>query len=75
MKYWKNIIQTSSNTCFIALFLPHLQRACKESATGRSPVTIRTPYGLGVDEWAEGLDKYAEMFQSLDGADNYDIKR
>ena len=24
---------------------------------------------------AEGLDKYAEMFQSLDGADNYDIKR
>eukprot|EP00579_Thalassiosira_antarctica_P002216 CAMPEP_0201870280 /NCGR_PEP_ID=MMETSP0902-20130614/3441_1 /ASSEMBLY_ACC=CAM_ASM_000551 /TAXON_ID=420261 /ORGANISM="Thalassiosira antarctica, Strain CCMP982" /LENGTH=222 /DNA_ID=CAMNT_0048395869 /DNA_START=164 /DNA_END=832 /DNA_ORIENTATION=+ len=52
-----------------------VERACKESATGRSPVTIRTPYGLGVDEWADGLDKYAKMFQQLDGSDNYDIKR
>ncbi len=50
-------------------------RACKESNTGNGPITIRTPYGLGVDEWADGLEKYAKAYQALDGADNYDIKK
>ena len=57
-------------------FLPRMRcRACKESNTGNGPITIRTPYGLGVDEWAEGLEKYAKAYQALDGADNYDIKK
>ena len=50
-------------------------RACKESNTGKGPVTIRTPYGLGVEEWEAGLEKYAMAYQALDGIDNYDIKR
>ena len=56
-------------------FLPRMRRACKESNTGHGPITIRTPYGLGVDEWADGLEKYAKAYQALDGADNYDIKK
>eukprot|EP00580_Thalassiosira_gravida_P006220 CAMPEP_0201636044 /NCGR_PEP_ID=MMETSP0493-20130528/8349_1 /ASSEMBLY_ACC=CAM_ASM_000838 /TAXON_ID=420259 /ORGANISM="Thalassiosira gravida, Strain GMp14c1" /LENGTH=223 /DNA_ID=CAMNT_0048108077 /DNA_START=122 /DNA_END=793 /DNA_ORIENTATION=- len=52
-----------------------VERACKERETGNGPVTIRTPFGLGAEEWAEGLDKYAKMFQALDGSDNYDIKK
>jgi len=54
---------------------PYLLRACKESRTGRGPITIRTPNGLGVEEWAAGLEKYAKMYQNLDGVDNYDIKK
>lgn len=42
-----------------------VERACKESDTKRGPVTIRTPYGLGPDEWAEGLAKYAKMFEEI----------
>jgi len=52
-----------------------VERACKESATGKGPVTVRTPFGLGVDEWAEGLEKYAKTYQAVDGADNYNIKK
>ena len=40
-----------------------VERACKESETGRGVVTVRTPYGLRVDEWNEGLGKYAKLFQ------------
>ena len=36
------------------------KRACKEMETGNGPVTIRTPFGLGAEEWAEGLEKYAK---------------
>ena len=43
--------------------------------TGNGPVTIRTPFGLGAEEWAEGLEKYAKNYQKLDGADNYNIKK
>jgi hypothetical protein len=50
-------------------------RACKESNTGKGPVTIRTPCGLGVEEWEDGLEKYAKSYQALDGIDNYDIKK
>ena len=53
----------------------HCRRACKESRTKRGPITIRTPNGLGVEEWAAGLEKYAKMYQNLDGVDNYDIKK
>eukprot|EP01082_Thalassiosira_pseudonana_P007627 g6670.t1 g6670 contig23:989471-990387(+) len=38
-----------------------VERACKDD--GRSVVTVRTPFGLGVDEWAEGLSKYAKLYQ------------
>merc|ERR1719203_1131758 len=41
-----------------------VERACTESVTGRGPITIRTPLGLGVDEWAEGLEKYASKYQA-----------
>lgn len=37
-----------------------VERACKDD--GRSVVTVRTPFGLGVDEWAEGLSKYAKLY-------------
>ena len=40
-----------------------VERACKESDTGRGPVTVRTPYGLGEDEWNQGMAKYAQVFQ------------
>ena len=40
-----------------------VERACKESGSGRGPVTVRTPYGLGADEWNAGLEKYANLFQ------------
>jgi len=52
-----------------------VERACTEQETGRGPVTVRTPLGLGMEEWAEGLEKYAEKYRALDGADNYDIKK
>lgn len=37
-----------------------VERACKETDSGRGPVTVRTPYGLRVEEWNEGLAKYAK---------------
>ena len=43
--------------------------------TGNGPVTIRTPFGLGAEEWEESLKKYAKQYQKLDGADNYNIKK
>lgn len=52
-----------------------VESRCKEKETGNGPVTVRTPYGLGVDEWAEGLEKYNKVYQNLDGVDNYDIKK
>jgi len=52
-----------------------VERACKEAKTGRGVVTVRTPYGLGVEEWEEGLAKYADSYQSVDGRDNYSIEK
>jgi len=52
-----------------------VERACKESQTGKGPVTVRTPYGLGVEEWEEGLEMYANSYRMIDGLDNYDIKK
>lgn len=52
-----------------------VESRCKEKETGNGPVTVRTPYGLGVEEWAEGLEKYSKTYQNLDGVDNYDIKK
>ena len=57
------------------LAISSLFSVCKESRTGNGPITIRTPYGLGVDEWAAGLEKYAKAYQNVDGADNFDIKK
>jgi len=37
-----------------------VERACKESDTKKGPTTVRTPFGLGPDEWATGLEKYAK---------------
>ena len=36
-----------------------VEASCKEPESGRGPTTVRTPYGLGREEWAEGLSKYA----------------
>ena len=40
-----------------------VERACKETESGRGPVTVRTPYGLRVEEWNEGIAKYANLWQ------------
>ncbi|KAL7488024.1 hypothetical protein ACHAW6_013613 [Cyclotella cf. meneghiniana] len=40
-----------------------VERACKERDSGRGVVTVRTPYGLRVEEWHAGLGKYAKLFQ------------
>jgi len=37
---------------------------CKEDDTGKSPATVRTPYGLGEQEWQKGLEAYAKKFGS-----------
>ena len=39
-----------------------VEARCKEES-GKGPCTIRTPYGLGREEWAEGLAKYAKTYQ------------
>lgn len=38
---------------------------CKENGTGLSPVTVRTPNGLGLKEWEKGLQLYAEHSKKL----------
>lgn len=40
-----------------------VEAACKEPESGRGPTTFRTPYGLGREEWAEGLSKYAKAIK------------
>ena len=52
-----------------------VERVCKEQSTGKGVVTCRTPLGLGIEEWEDGLEKYAKAYQAIDGVDNYDIKR
>jgi magnesium-dependent phosphatase 1 len=37
-----------------------VERGCKE-ADGQGVTGYRTPYGLGVSEWREGMRKYAEL--------------
>lgn len=69
---WFKIYQHSFEITHLNLHVHHIikwgdhcgqvERACKER-NGRGPVTVRTPYGLRVDEWNEGLAKYAEVFQ------------
>jgi magnesium-dependent phosphatase 1 len=39
--------------------------ACREPDTGLGPVTLRTPYGLRVEEWNVGLEKYAQHIMAL----------
>jgi len=41
-----------------------VEARCKESESGRGPTTVRTPYGLGREEWAEGLSKYAKNIKN-----------
>lgn len=40
-----------------------VESSCKENDTKKGPTTIRTPYGLGVEEWEEGLRKYAKSYE------------
>jgi magnesium-dependent phosphatase 1 len=35
--------------------------ACKEEDTGRGVVTVRTPNGLGEEEWRQGIQLYADL--------------
>ena len=37
---------------------------CKEVDTGKGPITVRTPRGLGEREWREGLKLYAQILES-----------
>jgi hypothetical protein len=41
-----------------------VEQNCKEEDTGKSPATLRTPYGLGEQEWRKGLEVYAKKFGS-----------
>lgn len=41
-----------------------VEQNCKEEDTGKSPATLRTPYGLGEQEWRKGLEAYAKKFGS-----------
>ena len=38
---------------------------CRETDTRVGPVTVRTPYGLGVKEWEAGLAAYAKHASAL----------
>ena len=38
---------------------------CKEPDTKQGPATVRTPHGLGVKEWEQGLKLYAEQAEKL----------
>ena len=36
-------------------------RECQESDTQQGPAIVRTPYGLSVKDWEQGLKVYAEQ--------------
>lgn len=38
---------------------------CVEPDTKQGPATVRTPYGLGVKEWEQGLQAYAKQAEKL----------
>lgn len=38
---------------------------CQEPDTRQGPATVRTPYGLGVKEWEQGLQVYAQQAEKL----------
>ena len=38
---------------------------CQEPDTKKGPATVRTPYGLGVKEWEQGLEVYAKQAEQL----------
>ena len=42
-----------------------VEQNCKEQDNGKSPVTVRTPRGLGENEWRQGLKKYAERTENI----------
>ena len=51
-----------------------VSRGCQEADTKTGPATVRTPYGLSVAKWEEGLSVYAkqaEALQMLDGEMNF----
>lgn len=39
--------------------------ACKEKDTNQGPAIVRTPYGLTLEKWQEGLDVYAAQLAKL----------
>jgi magnesium-dependent phosphatase 1 len=39
---------------------------CREPDTKTGPAVLRTPYGLGIKEWNQGLKAYAEQAAQLD---------
>ena len=43
---------------------------CQESDTKQGPATVRTPYGLGVKEWEQGLEVYAQQAEKLAALQN-----
>ena len=38
---------------------------CREPDTKRGPATVRTPYGLRVEDWEKGLQVYAKQAAEL----------
>ena len=39
--------------------------ACRETDTNQGPATVRTPYGLGIKEWEQGLQVYHTQAEKL----------
>jgi hypothetical protein len=38
---------------------------CKEPDTNQGPAVVRTPNGLGIQEWEKGLREYAKQAERL----------
>jgi len=43
---------------------------CKEPDTNLGPAIVRTPNGLGIKEWEQGLDAYAKQAEKLAASRN-----
>ena len=42
-----------------------VQAGCREADTNQGPAVVRTPSGLTVAKWTEGLAAYEQQFEKL----------
>jgi hypothetical protein len=59
--------QTNQQDCNWGDHCGMVSAACREPDTNLGPATVRTPNGLGVSEWEEGLRVYAKQMELLAG--------